>query len=147
MGLVYLVFENCVEVLDTATKAFLQEQQGICACRLDSLLVSSSIIAFAKLFASNHKLANHSHVSGCWQIVDSINQFLRSRNKRGRNLSRLAMTLTLEHQYLQAGTSCTASYSANKKWGRNKSGKYSIDTLQAVLFNKHMGVCKDESAA
>ena len=53
-----MVLENLIEVFDTAAKTFLEEQQGMGACRLDCLLVGPSIIAFAKTLTPNGELAN-----------------------------------------------------------------------------------------
>ena len=104
--LAYLVFENLAEVFDTVAEVLLQEQQDVCICGLDSLLVGLSIVAFAKTLAPNCKLVNRSHVLRRWQIINGTNQLFCPRNERGRDMPWSAMTPMLEYQYLQAGTFC-----------------------------------------
>lgn len=60
------MLENLAEVLDIAVKAFLEEQQSMRVCRLDSLFVGSSVIVFVKILALNCKLVNCCHVAGRW---------------------------------------------------------------------------------
>ena len=52
------MLENLVEVLDTVAQVFLEKQRGMGTCWLDCLLISPSIVVFAKTLAPNRKLAN-----------------------------------------------------------------------------------------
>lgn len=83
------MFENLAEAFDTAAKAFLEEQQGMRVCQLDSLLVGLSIVVFAEMFAPNCV-----HVPECWQIIGGTNQLLCPRNKQSKHLPESALTPT-----------------------------------------------------
>lgn len=67
------MLENLAEVLNTAAKMFLEEQQGMHICRLNSLLIDSSIVVFAKTLVLNHELANCVHILECWQMIGGTN--------------------------------------------------------------------------
>ena len=67
------------------------------ARRLDYFLVSLSIVVFAKMLASNCKLANCHQVARNRQIISGTNQLLSLKDKWGRNLPESALTSTLAH--------------------------------------------------
>lgn len=110
------MLENLAESFDIAAEAFLQEQQGLSVRWLNRLLIGPSIVAFAKMLAPNHKLANQKHVTEQRQIIGGTNQFFSPKDEQSRDLSRLAMTPTLEHQHLWASTSYDPFYNVNKRF-------------------------------
>ena len=97
MELAYLMLENLAEILNTTAKAFLEEQQGMGARRLDHLLIGPSIVAFAEILALNHKFANHCYIARHWQIIGGTNQLLSPRDKRSKDLPKSALTPKLAY--------------------------------------------------
>lgn len=93
---------NFAEVLNTAVKAFLEEQQGMGTCRFDCLLIGLSIVAFAKMFASNRKFANHHYIARHQQMISGTNQLLSLKNKESKDLPGSASIPTLEHHTYRA---------------------------------------------
>ena len=141
------MLENLAEVLDTTAQAFLEEQQGMGACWLDRFLIGLSIVVFAKTLASNCKLANQGHVPGQRQVIGGTNQLFSPKNERSKDLSRLATTLTLEHQCLQTGTSYDPFYNTSTRFVQSKCDKYGMGTSQAASRNEHTGVSLYEAKA
>ena len=86
-------------------------------------------------------------MSGQQQMINGTNQLFNPRNEQSRDLSRLAMILTLEYQHLRTGTSYDLFYNASKRFAQSKCNKYDIETLQAASCNERTGVSLNKAKA
>ena len=139
------MLENLAKSLDTVAKTFLQKQQGIGIHRFDCLFICPSIVAFAKTLTPDREFTNQKYVPGQWQMVGSTNQLFNPRNKWSKDLSRLAMTLTLAHQHLWASTSYDFFYNESKRFVQSECNKYGMGTLQTASCNKYTGVFSNKA--